>query len=193
MTDKTQHNPLRFGVLLLFIFIIAALRVLFSLDPAFAPFANLSAVGAMALFGGAYFKNVKALAFPLLAMLISDIFISRFAYWGGSWTFLYAGAGYVYGAIALMVLVGYFLMRRKTMMNFLLSSVAIVFIHWIVTDLGVWIGSSLYPQNLSGFWACLVAAIPFERNFLLGTLLYGGVLFGAFEWMKMRFPQLRMA
>jgi hypothetical protein len=193
MANKLQPNQLRFGVLLLFIFIIAAVRVILSLDPAFAPFANLSAVGAMALFGGAYFKNAKAFAFPLLALLISDIFIARFAYWGGTWTFLYEGAGWVYGAIALMVVVGYFLMRKKTVTNFLLSSVAIVFIHWIVTDLGVWLGSTMYPKNLAGFWACLVAAIPFERNFLLGTLVYGGVLFGAFEWMKMRFPQLRIA
>lgn len=193
MTDNAQGKQLRFGILLLFIFIIAGLRILLSTDPAFAPLANLSAVGAMALFGGAYLRSWKAFAFPLLALFISDLFISRFAYWGGNWTFLYEGAGFVYGAIALMVLVGYFLLSQKTVGRFLLSSLAIVGIHWIVTDLGVWLGSSMYPQTLSGFWACLLAAIPFERNFLLGTLVYGGVMFGAFEWMKLRYPQLQLA
>ena len=190
MTNPTKASQLRFSLLLLFILIVAGLRTLLSLDPAFAPVANLSAVGAMALFGGAYLRSWKAFVFPLLALLLSDLLISRFAYWGGSWTLFYQGAGFVYGAITLMVLVGYFLLQQKTMGRFLLSSLAIVFIHWIVTDLGVWLGSSIYPATASGFWACLVAAIPFERNFLLGTLLYGGVMFGAFEWMKQRFPQV---
>lgn len=193
MTNNAQAKQLRFGILLLFIFAIAGIRVFLSTDPAFAPLANLSAVGAMALFGGAYLRSWKAFAFPLLALFLSDLLISRFAYWGDSWTFLYEGAGWVYGAIALMVVVGYFLLSQKNLGRFLLSSLAIVLIHWIITDLGVWVGSSIYPPTLSGFWACLVAAIPFERNFLLGTLVYGGVMFGAFEWMKMRFPSLRMA
>ena len=193
MDINNQPNQIRTRVLLLFILIIAASRVILSMDPAFAPLANLSAVGAMALFGGAYFTNRKAFAFPLLALLISDLLIARFAHWGGEWQFLYSGAAWVYGAIALMVLVGRYLMKRKSVGNFVLSSFVVVFIHWIVTDLGVWAGGTMYPKTLAGFWACLVAAIPFERNFLLGTLVYGTLMFGAFEWMKFRFPKLRLA
>lgn len=193
MDFNKQPNQIRLGVIALFILIIAAVRVILSLDAAFAPLANFSAVGAMALFGGAYFKNTKALAFPLLALLLSDLLIARFAYWGGTWTFLYEGAAWVYGAIALMVITGRLLMKQKRVANFLLSSLVIVFIHWIVTDLGVWAAGTMYPKTLAGFWACLVAAIPFERNFLIGTLVYGTLMFGAFEWFKMRYPKLRLA
>jgi hypothetical protein len=77
MHSGNQPNQIRLGVLLLFIIIIAAVRVVFSLDESLAPLANFSAVGAMALFGGAYFKNIKAFAFPLLALWVGDIFISR--------------------------------------------------------------------------------------------------------------------
>ncbi len=193
MDFNKQPNQIRLGVIALFILIIAAVRVILSLDAAFAPLANFSAVGAMALFGGAYFKNTKALAFPLLALLLSDLLIARFAYWGGTWTFLYEGAAWVYGAIALMVITGRLLMKQKRVANFLLSSLVIVFIHWIVTDFGVWAAGTMYPKTLAGFWACLVAAIPFERNFLIGTLVYGTLMFGAFEWFKMRYPKLRLA
>lgn len=193
MDFNKQPNQIRLGILLLFILIIAAVRVILSTDPVFAPLANFSAVGAMALFGGAYFKNTKALIFPLLALLISDLLIARFAHWGGTWTFLYAGAGWVYGAIALMVITGRLLMKQKRVANFLLSTLVVVFIHWIVTDFGVWAGGTMYPKTLAGFWACLVAAIPFERNFLIGTLVYGTLMFGAFEWFKIRYPQLRLA
>ena len=188
-----QPNQLRNGVLLSFILIIAATRVILSLDESTAPLAGFSAVGAMALFGGAYFRNWKAFALPLLALLVSDIFIARFAYWGGEWTFLYEGAWVVYLAIAMMVVVGYYMMQRRTVTNFLLSSIVIVFIHWIVTDLGVWLGGTMYPKTLAGFWACLVAAIPFEKNFFIGTLVYGAIMFGAFEWVKLRFPRLSVA
>ncbi|GAB5551800.1 MAG: hypothetical protein Sapg2KO_13910 [Saprospiraceae bacterium] len=193
MDFNKQPNQIRLGVIALFILIIAAVRVILSLDAAFAPLANFSAVGAMALFGGAYFKNTKALAFPLLALLLSDLLIARFAYWGGTWTFLYEGAAWIYGAIALMVITGRLLMKQKRVANFLLSSLVIVFIHWIVTDFGVWAAGTMYPKTLAGFWACLVAAIPFERNFLIGTLVYGTLMFGAFEWFKMRYPKLRLA
>lgn len=191
--ENNQPNQIRLSVLLLFVVIIAAMRVIFSMDPALAPFANFSAVGAMALFGGAYFTNWKAFAFPLLALLISDLLISRFAHWGGEWQFLYSGAAWVYGAIALMVVVGRYLMKRKTVTNFLLSSVLIVLIHWIVTDFGVWAMGTMYPKTLAGFGACLVAAIPFEWNLLFGTLIYGVVMFGGFEFVQRRYPSLQAA
>jgi hypothetical protein len=40
--------------------------------------------------------------------------------------------------------------------------------------------------------ACLVAAIPFELNFLAGTVVYSAILFGAFEWMKKRYSALQI-
>ena len=80
---------------------------------------------------------------------------------------------------------------NKSINRFLGSSLAIVFIHWIVTDIGIWLGSSIYPQTLSGLWACLVAAIPYEMNFLAGTLCYGVILFGSFEVLKRKMPALQ--
>jgi hypothetical protein len=71
------------------------------------------------------------------------------------------------------------------------SAFIVVFIHWIVTDFGVWMGSTVYAQTFMGFITCLITAIPFELNLLAGTLLYSIILFGCFQWMQGKYPVLQ--
>ena len=105
----------------------------------------------------------------------------------------YQGWYYTYIAFALMVLVGKLMIKRPNVQNVLGASLAAVLIHWLISDFGVWFGSTFYPQTLAGFWACLVAAIPFELNFLYGTLAYSAIMFGAFEGLKLKYPTLSMS
>src|SRR5215210_2225225 len=97
-----KFNP-RLIVLLFFMISVAALRVIINAEWGFAFLSNFTPVGAMALFGGAYFSSKKAYLFPLLTLWISDIFLSRFVY-GHEWQLFYAGFYWVYGAFALMVM-----------------------------------------------------------------------------------------
>ncbi|HHP7241738.1 MAG TPA: DUF6580 family putative transport protein [Cyclobacteriaceae bacterium] len=191
MTKSNRINP-RFLILFGLILLMAILRVVFTFDKDLSPLSNFTPIGAMALFGGAYFTRGKAFAFPLITLLVSDIILNRFIYFG-EWKLFYESFIWTYLAFALMVVVGQWLLKKVNVKNFLLSSLIIVFIHWIVTDFGVWMIGTMYPMTLTGYWACLVAAIPFERNFLAGTLIYGGVLFTAFEWMQAKIPSLRLA
>lgn len=189
-----QHtfNP-RTIVILLFMLTVALLRVFLNIEAGFSLLTNFTPVGAMALFGGAYFnKEWKAFLFPLLTLWISDILLSRFVYYH-DWRLFYGGFYWTYGAFGLMVIVGKYLLKNVSAKNIILSAFTVTFIHWIITDLGVWLGSSIYPQTITGFWGCLVAAIPFERNFLSGTLLYSAIMFGLFEWMKTKYPSLKIA
>ncbi|MEX0660257.1 MAG: DUF6580 family putative transport protein [Balneolaceae bacterium] len=175
-------------IVLLFIVAIAAWRVMVGTGENTA-MANFTPLGAMALFGGVYFTRIKSFAFPLLALWLSDIVLNRFFI--GEWVLFYDGFLWVYGAFALMVLVGKWMQANKSVARFVGSSLVIVFIHWIVTDIGVWLSSPLYPLTLEGFILCLIAAIPFELNLLGGTLIYGSVMFGAFEWSKKHVPELQ--
>ncbi len=100
---------------------------------------------------------------------------------------MYSGWYWVYGAFALMTIVGKIILKKVTATNFVISVIVCVLIHWVVSDIGVWIGSTLYAQNASGFAKCLTAAIRFEWRFLAGTLVYGIVLFGSFELMKRKY------
>ena len=186
-----KFNP-RIIVLLIFMVVVAVLRVVFNPVWGFAFLSNFTPVGAMALFGGVYFNSKKAYLFPLATLWMSDVLLSRFVY-GHDWKLFYGGFYWIYGAFALMVIAGKVLQKNVSVKNILLSALAVTFIHWIVADIGVWMGSSMYPKNIVGFWACLSAAIPFERNFLSGTLLYAAMMFGAFEWMQSKYPALKIA
>ncbi len=91
-----------------------------------------------------------------------------------------------------MVLVGRVLLKNVTVVNLLASTLTIVLIHWIVSDFGVWFKNPSYSQDLAGFWLCLERAIPFEIRFLEGTVIYGALLFGAFEILKSKYPVLKL-
>ena len=185
MTSK-KFDP-RTTVLLLFITGIAVLRVIFNFNYDISPLANFSPLGAMALFGGTYFnKKWKAFTFPLAMLFISDLILHQTVYKAYGNGFLYQGWYWVYGAFVLMTIVGQTI-KKVTIDRFLLSVITCVLIHWIVTDFGVWVGSQTYAQNLSGFVACLEKAVPYEWRFLAGTLIYGIILFGLFEWMKRKY------
>lgn len=183
-------NP-RITVLLLFILVVAFIRVVINPVWGFAFLSNFTPVGAMALFGGAYFTSKKAYLFPLLTLWLSNIFLTRFVY-GDEWILFNAGYLWVYAAFILMVIMGKLLLKNVSVKNILIAALVITFIHWIVTDIGVWLAGTRYPKTIEGFWACLAAAIPFERNFLSGTLVYSAIMFGSFEWMKSKYPSLRI-
>ena len=176
----------------LFILVVAATRVGINSSGQLHALTSFSPIGAMALFGGACFRNRgAAFGIPLATLFVSDSLLAITVYSQYSHGILYSGWYWVYGAFLLMTLAGRWLLQELTVKNTLIAAFSITCIHWLVTDMGVWLGSSFYPQTVTGFWSCLAAAIPFERNFLLATLFYSGILFGAFEWVKKSRPVLQ--
>ena len=168
--------------------LIIGLRVIAPLSPDFKLIANFSGIGAVALFGGAYFKNkINAFLLPVLVLLLSDLGLALTM--GVDYGF-YQGWYFTYIAFILMVLVGKLMIGKVNVTSVLGASIIGVLIHWVISDFGVWFGSTFYPQTLAGFWACLVAAIPFELKFLYGTIGYSALMFGAFEALKVKFPSL---
>jgi len=167
-------NPARFSAILLAIALAAAMRLL-PHPPNFSP------IGAMALFGGAYFGR-RWLAFlaPLAAMLLSDAVIG-----------FHSGMAYVYGSVALVVLIGWALARRVSPFTVAGAAIASSVLFFLVTNFGTWATGELYPQTLAGLAACYVAAIPFFQNTLAGDLFFSAVLFGGFALVEWRVPVLR--
>lgn len=185
-----KFNP-RNTVVLLIIIVIAAIRVLNNYSTEMTVLANYSPLAAMALFGSAYFKgSIRPLLFPLMAIFISDVILFATVYKDYGNGFLYDEWYWVYGAFLLMAISGKLIIRKITVANIALSIVVSVFIHWIVTDFGVWIGSSTYPQTWAGFMSCLAAAIPFELRLLTATVIYSAIMFGVFELMQRKYVAL---
>jgi hypothetical protein len=140
---------------------------------------NFTAIGAMALFGGAYLSKKHAFFIPMAAMLISDAILG----------FHYNMIS-VYFSILLIVVVGLIVSKNNNFFKIISGSLMASLLFFLITNFAVWIGSSFYPQNAAGLIACYAAAVPFFNYTIMGDLFFSGVLFGGFYLVRQRFPQL---
>jgi hypothetical protein len=142
---------------------------------------NFSPIAAMALFSGAYVGR-RGLAFvaPLSALLLSDLVIG-----------FYSHMEITYLAVALVVLLGWWVSTRRTPLRIGAAAVASSVLFYVITNLGVWLFSGMYPRSLSGLVTCYVAAIPFFQNTLAGDLFFAVVLFGGFAVVERLVPAIR--
>jgi len=148
---------------------------------------NFTPVGAIALFGGAYFTDKwKAYLVPLLTLFLSDIALN---YLYTSKLVFYSDSLWMYLCFAIMVFIGS-LIKKATIVSVALAALVSVAIHWLITDLP-WLYGNLYPHTLAGYGQSLIAAIPFEKNMLFGDALFGLILFGGFELAKSKYSTLR--
>ncbi|MFZ0452953.1 MAG: DUF6580 family putative transport protein [Ignavibacteriaceae bacterium] len=144
---------------------------------------NFTAIGAVALFGGAYYSK-KWLAFivPLAALFLTDLIIG-----------FYSQMWVIYLSFVLIVLIGMTLQGAKKPGRVILASISASVSFFLITNFAMWYGSVLYPQNFTGIMESYTAAIPFFSYTLLGDLFYVGIMFGAFEIAKAKFPRLAEA
>jgi hypothetical protein len=171
-------------VLILMIVAAAAMRFVSYKFP--YVLSNFTPVGAIALFGGAYFTDKwKAYLVPLLTLFVSDVLLNHF--YSGKWVIIDTTSFTVYICFALIVFVGS-LIKKANVLNVFLASLVAVVLHWLLTDLPI---GNLYPRTFAGYIESLTAAIPFEKNMLLGDILFCAILFGGFELAKSRFTSLR--
>jgi len=179
-----QKINIRNSVLVLMIIIATSVRML---NPGnIVTWANFTPVGAVALFGGAYFSDKwKAYLVPLVVLLISDLVINYTKY---NKVGLFDGAWVVYLSFAAMVFIGT-LIKNVSALKVILASVAAVLLHWLLTDMTF--GSTFYGPGLTGYFQSLTAAIPFEAKMIWGTLLFSAVLFGGFELAKSKYTVLQ--
>ncbi len=178
---------IRNSVLILMIILAAAGRFI-HLDTQ-QVWANFTPVGAVALFGGAYFTDKKkAYLVPLITLFLSDLLINYLYFHKFVW--FYGSAVWVYISFAVMVFMGTRI-RKINAANVAIASLAAVLVHWLLTDIDPWLYGNMYAKSSIGYFQSLFAAIPFERSLLLGNFVYGFVLFGGFELAKSKFPVLQ--
>ena len=61
---------------------------------------------------------------------------------------------------------------------------------FLLTNLGAWITSGLYPMTFDGLMQAYIAGIPFLQNSLLGNLVFTALLFGGFAALQRTVPTL---
>jgi hypothetical protein len=142
---------------------------------------NFTAIGAMALFSGVRMPN-RGLAFiaPLLTLLWTDSLLG-----------FHSTGIFVYAAVALITIIGFFIAEKKT--QIVGASIAGSILFFALTNFGVWLTQSLYPKNIPGLVECFTMAIPFFGNQLVGDLFYTGLMFGIYSLLKAFVPSLDLA
>jgi hypothetical protein len=131
---------------------------------------NFAPISGMALFGGVYLNKKYALAVPLIAMFLSDIFLG-----------FHNVMVFVYGSFVITGLMGLWLRKHKNFTNIVAATCFSSLLFFLITNFGVWLEGRLYPTNLSGLIESYTMAIPFFRNTIFGDLFYVTLFFGSYE------------
>ncbi len=134
--------------------------------------ANVAPIAALALFSGVYLDKKYAFVVPMIALLVSDMFIGFYS--------LPIMAS-VYGSFALIGIMGITLKKKKTFARTALTTLSGSITFFIVTNWAVWAFSPLYTKTIDGLMQSYLMGLPFLRGTVLGDLLYVAVLFGIYE------------
>ncbi len=173
--------------------VVAALILAAAFSRLIPHWPNFTAVAAIALFGGARFKN-KLIAFviPLSALFLTDLILG-----------LHSTMIPVYVAFAITVLLGMTLKNKPGALGVGMTAVAASVIFFLVTNFGSWITMPMYTKDAAGLMMAYLNGLAFFNdgtmgispfiNTLLGDLFYSGVLFGSYALASRRIPLLKAA
>ena len=140
---------------------------------------NVTALGGLAIFAGAMFRDPRlALGLPLAALVLSDLVI-------GTHVLLPV----VYGSFAVSVLLGRWLATSRTVPGVAGATLLGAVQFYLVTNFANWVVYD--PPTVEGLVACYVSALPFFRNSLAGDFGFVATLFGLVYVAEAVAPALR--
>lgn len=135
---------------------------------------NVTPIGALGLFSGAYLRSRGAWFVPLCAVLIGDAFL-------GFYNPVVMVS--VYLGFVTSVLIGRgFLFRRRSSARLASAVVLAAVAFYLLSNFGMWLAA--YPWTAEGLVSCYVNGLPFFASSLLGDAIYSALLFGLFEAVR---------
>ena len=152
-------------IIIFVIILFAAFSRLLPHPPNFTPILSIC------LFSGIMFNKKKyAYSIPLIFMLISDFVIDYYSlmFW-------------VYLSLVIIITIGYLLKEKISKIKIIYGILMSSMIFYILSNFGVWLGSSFYTQNLSGLLSCYIAGLPFFQNNLLSNIFFSCIIFYSYK------------
>lgn len=179
---KQNFDKMKIRLAIALMFLAAFTRLGLNLLP--HPPYNFSPIGAMALFGAAYFsRQALTLAIPFLALFFSDLILNNVIYQQYYPSFTLITSWWIYAAFGIVMVVGWWMLSRKVApLRVVAASLTASLIFFLVTNFSVWFEGAMYPKTAAGLMACYTAGLPFLKNTVMGDLFFSGVLFGTYEW-----------
>ncbi len=140
---------------------------------------NFTAIGAMALFGGAYLPSKKlSLLVPILALIVSDLVLG-----------FHNTMVFVYLAFLMIVTLGWNMREERSVLKLASFSLLSSCLFFVISNFGVWFMGGFYSKSFEGLVQCYIAAIPFFENQILGDLFFSSVMFGSYEVIRKVAPK----
>lgn len=149
---------------------------------------------AIALFGGSLFAKQKQYSFllPILSMFISDLMYQvLYTYQLTAMQGFYAGQLENYILIAATAVFG-FNLQTGNFTKYVISFLSAPTAYFLVSNGLVWAqgGGYGHPITFAGFMQTMADGLPFYQNSVAGTLVFGGIIFGAFRLMVPKFKAI---
>lgn len=141
---------------------------------------DFTPVLALALLAGAYLPGRQRWVLPLGLMAVTDVFLGFYPSILINWV-----------ALAACVGIGGLLRRKLSWTRIGAGSLAAAVVFFMISNFGVWL--EMYPKTFAGFADCYVMALPFFRNSLLSTIIYGYLLIGGYARVARTAPTKRTA
>ncbi|MCA9055800.1 MAG: hypothetical protein KDA75_18315 [Planctomycetaceae bacterium] len=137
---------------------------------------NFSPALALCLYGGATLPSRTAsLVTPLGIYLASDLGI-----WALTqridWAF-YPAQWAVYLALVLTAVGGWMLRSNHRWLRVLSAAILAPWGFFLLTNFACWVGNENYSQTPAGLLACYAAGLLHQRNLIVATVVFSGILF----------------
>ena len=132
---------------------------------------NVTPIGALALFSGAYLQRQVLWLVPLAALFLGDL-----------------SYGLYNGVVMVMVYLGFIastaigrglLHSRDNASRICLGVGAGALAFWLISNLGNWLAFG--PHSMQGLFTCYVRGLPYLANSLMGDAAYAVLLFGGYR------------
>ena len=143
--------------------------------------ANVTAVGALAVFTGSRYSWIKSLAIMVAVMMISDLVLGfHLVMWA------------TYGSLAISIYLATRLLKKPSLWPVAGVTLTSSVIFYLVTNFAVWVlPGSMYPKTAAGLLDSYVMALPFFRNSLIGDISYTTLFFGGYKLVTILKYRLR--
>ena len=156
-------------------YLLRAVGVEIPLDRPYFPW-NFMPLTALCLFSGAHLASRRwAYILPLAVILVTCAGMALLP--GDIRSGFYEGTPVLLAAFALNIALGTCLRERRR--PWMIGGTALLAetLFFLITNLGVWWISGMYPHTATGLLASYVAGLWFFRNALLGTALFTAIAF----------------
>lgn len=156
--------------------LIAATRIIPHAD-------NFTPMESLVLFGTIlYSSRLLAFVLPLVLMYTFDFVINNTIarpFFPDQEGLVWFSEYMVYNSLAYIViaLTGFLVMKRLRVTNVLGASVVSAGIFFLITNFGVWLGSTIYPATAEGLWMSYMAGLPFLKSTLISAVLFSAVFY----------------